>query len=148
MIGAAGLEHAMWQRLVLTGVLTRAEYKNTRVWKAHKKLRKVLQGINAPIDIDRTQLPAIASFIDDARQRTGEQLDGPDVVTRIRNSLVHPEEAQEKIYRIPGLIMETWLLTRHYLSLLVLESLGYQGPHQNLARIHGWAGETEDTPWS
>ncbi|MFD6888749.1 hypothetical protein [Streptomyces sp. NPDC059957] len=148
MIGAAGLEHAMWQRLVLTGVLTRREYKNTRVWKAHTKLRKVLQGINVSLDIDRAQLPAIARFIDDARQRSGEQLDGPEAVTRIRNSLVHPEEAQENIYGIPGLVTETWLLTRHYLSLLVLESLGYRGPHQNLARIHGWAGETEETPWS
>ncbi|WP_327253616.1 hypothetical protein [Streptomyces sp. NBC_01244] len=148
MIGAAGLEHAMWQRLVLAGVLTRREYKNTRVWKAHIKLRKVLEGINVSLDIDKTQLPAMARFIDEALQRSGEQLDGPEAVTRIRNSLVHPEEAQKNIYEIPDLVTEAWLLTRHYLSLLVLESLGYRGPHQNLARIRGWAGETEETPWS
>lgn len=74
--------------------------------------------------------------------------DGPDVVTKVRNYLVHPEEAQAEVYRIPGLVMETWLLARHYLSLLVLESLGYQGAHQNLSRMRGTASEAEDAPWS
>ncbi|MER6389753.1 hypothetical protein ABT236_14895 [Streptomyces sp. NPDC001523] len=147
MIGAAGLEHAMWERLHLRGVLTRAQYKNTRDWPAHKKLRKVLCGIKVPVSIDPARLPAIAAFADEMRRRNGGVWDGPAVVTKVRNYLVHPEEDQRELYRIPGLVTEVWLLTRHYLSLLVLESLGYRGPHQNLSRIRGMAGEVENTPW-
>ncbi|WP_330331005.1 DUF5958 family protein [Streptomyces sp. NBC_00536] len=147
MIGAAGLEHAMWQRLCLRGVLTRAEYKNTRLWPAHEKLRKALREINVEVSIDRGRLPAMASFVDEMRRRTGQAWDGPAVVTKVRNHMVHPEEDQKELYRIPGLVTEVWLLARHYLSLLVLESLGYRGTHQNLSRMHGIAGEVEDTPW-
>ncbi|MEU9034625.1 hypothetical protein AB0D45_06880 [Streptomyces sp. NPDC048352] len=147
MIGAAGLEHAMWQRLCLSGTLTRAEYKNTRLWPAHEKLRKVLRGINVEVSIDRNQLPAVAAFADEMCRRSGQVWDGPSVVTKVRNYMVHPEEDQKELYRIPGLVTETWALTRHYLSLLVLESLGYRGPHQNLSKLRGVVGEVEVTPW-
>ncbi|WP_404959593.1 hypothetical protein [Streptomyces sp. 147326] len=147
MIAAAGLEHAMWQRLFVRGVLTRAEYKNTRLWPAHAKLRKVLGEINVAVSIDRNHLPAMAAFADEMRRRTGQVWDGPSVVTKIRNYMVHPEEDQRELYRIPGLVTEVWVLARHYLSLLVLESLGYRGPHQNLSKIRGMAGEVEETPW-
>ncbi|KJY35938.1 hypothetical protein VR46_31300 [Streptomyces sp. NRRL S-444] len=64
--------------------------------------------------------------------RTGKAWDGPDVVTKVRNYLVHPEEDQKEHYRLPGLVTEVWLVTRHCLSLLVLDSLNYRGPHRNL----------------
>ncbi|MCJ0871148.1 hypothetical protein [Streptomyces sp. AP-93] len=147
MIGAAGLEHVMWQRLRLSGALSTAEYRNTHDWPAHEKLRRVLREINVPVSLDRNQLPAMAAFADEMQRRSGKDWDGPSVVTEVRNFLVHPKEDQKKLYRIPGLVTEVWLVTRHYLSLLILESLGYRGPHQNLSRKRGLAGEVEGTPW-
>ncbi|MFJ6935498.1 hypothetical protein [Streptomyces sp. NPDC101132] len=95
-----------------------------------------------PTVIDADRLPALAGFA------AHEGIDGPEAVTRIRNRLVHPEGAQEKVYRIEGLVLETWLLVRHYLSLIILQSLGYRGRHQELARMGGWAGEVAETPWA
>jgi hypothetical protein len=66
------------------------------------------------------------------------------VVTQIRNRLVHPTGDQERTYRRDGLVAETWLLTRHYLVLLILHSLGYR----DLRKTSGWAGDREDVPWA
>ena len=69
------------------------------------------------------------------------------MVTQIRNRLVHPRGAQERVYQLQGLVAEVWLLTRHYLVLLILHSLGYQGSYRDLRKTRGWAGEVSNVPW-
>ncbi|MFE0866074.1 hypothetical protein ACFW5C_35420 [Streptomyces rochei] len=147
MIGAAGLEHMVWQELVLSGRLTETEFKSGR-WPAHRKLRTVLTDTGVDLGVHEYRLPAAASFA--ARQQVdGDRpVDSADVVTRVRNRLVHPKEAQGPVYSIKGLVTETWLLTRHYLALLVLRSIGYCGSCQDLSRTDRWVGETERVPWA
>ncbi|MER5490502.1 hypothetical protein [Streptomyces sp. NPDC002490] len=147
MSGAAGLEHVLWQYLVLGGQLTEAEYKS-RAWPAHRKLRTVLTDAAIDLRVQTDHFPAASSFAA-SQEVSGERLaDGADVVTRVRNRLVHPKEAQEPVYQIKGLVTETWLLTRHYLTLLVLHSIGYRGRYQDLSRTNRWVGETEPVPWA
>ncbi|MBU8553027.1 hypothetical protein IMX12_30125 [Streptomyces sp. Babs14] len=147
MSGAAGLEHVMWQELVLSGRLTEAEYAS-RAWPAHAKLRTLLTDAGVNLGVREDSLPAAAAFAA-GQQVSGARLpDGADVVTRVRNRLVHPKETQEPVYGVKGLVTETWLLTRHYLALLVLRSIGYQGTYQNLSRTNRWTGETEPVPWA
>ncbi|MCX2185767.1 hypothetical protein KV205_35485 [Streptomyces sp. SKN60] len=43
---------------------------------------------------------------------------------------------------------ETWLLTIHYLTLLILESLGYQGAYTSMAAGHRYVGESTKVPWA
>jgi hypothetical protein len=69
-------------------------------------------------------------------------------VTQIRNRLVHPRGAQERVYRLDGLVAEVWRLTRHYLVLLILHSLRYQGSYRDLRRVRGWVGEVGNVPWT
>lgn len=147
MIGAAGLEHMMWQEFVLSGRLTETEFKSGR-WPAHRKLRTVLTDAGVELEVYEDRLPAAATFA--ARQQVDgdRQADSADVVTRVRNRLVHPKEIQEPVYSVKGLVTETWLLTRHYLSLLVLRSIGYRGAYQDLSRTNRWVGETERVPWA
>ena len=59
-------------------------------------------------------------------RRTG---DHSTLVTQIRNRLMLPKAAQERVYQLDGLVAEVWLLARHYLVLLILHSLGYQGSY-------------------
>ncbi|PAK26235.1 hypothetical protein CJD44_11575 [Streptomyces sp. alain-838] len=147
MSGAAGLEHLMWQELVLSGRLTEAEY-TSRAWPAHEKLRTLLTDAGVDLGVREDRLPAAAAFAA-GQQVSGARLaDGADVVTRVRNSLVHPKETQEPVYGVKRLVTETWLLTRHYLVLLVLRSIGYQGTYQDLSRTNRWAGESEPVPWA
>ena len=108
----------------------------------------MLTGAQISTEIDAELLPVTASFAAEERQRQGKVLDGPDVVTQIRNRLVHPRGAQERVYRLEGLVAEVWRLTRHYLALLILHSLGYQGSYRDLRKTGGWAGDVGDVPWS
>jgi hypothetical protein len=144
MMGAAGLEHLMWQTLVLEGGMSERQYRDQ---DAHEKLRRLLTDAQIPTDIDAALLPVTARFAAEEQQRQGKVLDGPDVVTQIRNRLVHPRGAQEPVYRLEGLVAEVWLLTRHYLALLILHSLGYQGSYRDLRKTRGWAGDVGDVPW-
>jgi hypothetical protein len=144
MMGAAGLEHIMWQTLVLEGGMSERQYRDQ---DAHEKLRRLLTDAQIPTDIDAGLLPVTARFAAEEQQRQGKVLDGPDVVTQIRNRLVHPRGAQERVYRLEGLVAEVWCLTRHYLVLLILHSLGYQGSYRDLRKTRGWAGDVGDVPW-
>jgi len=144
MMGAAGLEHIMWQILVLQGEMSESQYLDK---DAHELLRRVLTDAQIPTDIDAGLLPITARFAAEEKQRQGKVLDGPDVVTQIRNRLVHPRAAQARVYRLEGLVAEVWRLTRHYLVLLILHSLGYQGSYRDLRKTRGWAGEVGNVPW-
>ena len=144
MMGAAGLEHLMWQTLVLEGGMSERQYLDQ---VAHEKLRRLLINAHIPTDIDAELLPVTAKFAAEDQQRQGKALDGPDVVTWVRNRLVHPRGTQERVYRLEGLVAEVWRLTRHYLALLILHSLGYQGSYRDLRKTRGRAGEVGDVPW-
>jgi hypothetical protein len=143
--GAAGLEHIMWQTLVVGGLLTENQYKSAA---AHNLLRTVLAAAHIPAEIDTNLQPVITQFATDELPRQGIALDGAHVVTQIRNRLVHPTDAQERVYQRTGLLMEVWLLTQHYLVLLILHSLGYRGLYRDLRRTSGWAGDRTDVPWA
>jgi hypothetical protein len=93
MMGAAGLEHIIWQTLVLEGGMSERQYLDQ---VAHEKLRRLLIDAHIPIDIDAGLLPVTAKFAAEEQQRQGKALDGPDVVTWVRNRLVHPRGAQER----------------------------------------------------
>src|SRR5215813_4758253 len=82
MMGAAGLEHIMWQTLVLGGRMTKDEYLHS---PAHDLLRTVLADARIPTGIDANLLPVTAQFVTDESARQKKVLDGADVVTQIRN---------------------------------------------------------------
>jgi hypothetical protein len=144
--GTAGIEHLKWQTLVLDRGMPRNEYKRL---DGHKTLRDLLGESGIDTAIDSALSPAIAEFVAEqvARQNV-DALDGPDVVTQIRNRLVHPKESQDLVYKHDGLVAEVWLLTRHYLNLLILHSLGYRGVYRDLRRKTGWASEVTPVPWT
>jgi hypothetical protein len=144
MMGAAGLEHIMWQTLVLEGGMSKRRYDDS---PAHELLRRVLTDAQIPTDIDAGLLPVTARLAAEEQARQGRVLDGPDVVTQVRNRLVHPKGAQERVYRLEGLVAEVWRLMRQYLVLLILHSLGYQGSYRDLTKLRGWAGEVGNVPW-
>ncbi|HKR51541.1 MAG TPA: hypothetical protein VJT72_18560 [Pseudonocardiaceae bacterium] len=145
IMGTAGLEHIMWQSLVLSGALTEREYKRR---PAHDLLRTVLRNAQIPVDIDLGLLPAAAQYAADVQVNENKDIDGADVVTWVRNRLVHPQESQERVYGLDGLTRDAWLLARHYLVLLILNSLGYNGSYRDLTRIRGWVGDVIVVPWA
>jgi hypothetical protein len=144
MMGAAGLEHIMWQTLVLDGEMSGEQYRDH---DAHELLRRVLTDAQIPIDLDARLLPITARFAVEEKHRQGKVLDGPRRGDPDSYRLVHPRGAQERMYRLEGLVAEVWRLTRHYLVLLILHSLGYQASYRDLRKTQGWAGEVSNVPW-
>jgi hypothetical protein len=51
------------------------------------------------------------------------------------------------VYRLDGLVAEVWLLTWHYLVLLILHSLGYQGSYRDLRKLRRLPGDVDKVPW-
>lgn len=144
IMGTAGLEHIVWQSLVLSGVMTKQQYAGSH---AHVRLRKVLRDAQIPVDIDPALLPAAAQYAAEVKANENKDIDGADVVTWVRNRLVHPQESQVRVYGLDGLTRDAWLLARHYLVLLILNSLGYNGSYRDLTHIRGWVGDVSKVPW-
>ena len=42
---------------------------------------------------------------------------------------------------------EVWALTRHYLTLLILHSIGYCGSYRDLRKIRGSVWDVGEVPW-
>ena len=144
MIGFSGLEHVMWQNLVLNGSVAKNDFK-----KAHAadNLRTVLTGAKILPTIDVRLLPAIASFAA-LKANDGMNMDGAEVAAWTRNRLVHPDNRTQQVYQQNGLLAEVWLLLRHYLALLILHSLGYRNSYRDLRSLGGQASITPKVPWA
>lgn len=144
MIGFSGLEHVMWQNLVLNGSVAKNDFQ--RAHAAHN-LRTVLTDAKIATNIDASVLPAIASLAA-LKANEGMNMDGAEAVAWTRNRLVHPDNRTQKVYQQAGLLAEVWLLLRHYLVLLILHSLGYKSSYRDLRSLSGQASITQKVPWA
>ena len=144
MMGFSGIEHVMWQNLVLSGLRTESDYKRE---EAASLLRDVLKPASIPAGIDGNLQPVMTSLAA-AKKADGLNLDGAGAVAWTRNQLVHPKAGKQQVYKCPGLLVEAWLLLRHYLVLLILHSLDYQGPYRDLRALQGTASTTVPVPWA
>ena len=71
------------------------------------------------------------------------------IACRIRNMIVHPTDHEDELYRRDKkLVQQAWLLTQHYLVLLVLHHLGYRGHGRRLIAPGGWASDVAPMPWA
>jgi hypothetical protein len=143
MAAFPALENLAWVTLVLGGLVTRREYRNSQIWPGERRLRRLLQLAQVPVNIDTAALPALAAFA-----ATENVRDGPAAVTAVRNRLIHPKNPHDQIYHLSGLVQDAWLLSRHYLTLLILHSIGYQGSFVKLVPPGGWAGDAKPVPWA
>jgi hypothetical protein len=136
MLVQATLEYLSWIKYVLSGARSKREHNNKQ---AHDHLAELLAAANISKDIPA--LPALREFA------TNEGLtDGPEVVTRLRNRLVHPKDAREP-YRIQHLVHQAWELSMQYGELLLLHELGYRGQFCRRVPRREWAHTREPVPW-
>jgi hypothetical protein len=144
MVGFSGIEHLLWQQLVLSGQLTDENYRKA---EAANKLRDVLTAASIPVGIDDSIQPAIANLAT-AKKADGMNLDGAGAIAWTRNRLIHPKAGKLEAYQYPGLLVEVWLLLRHYLVLLILHSLGYQNSYRDLRVLQAMTSTTVPVPWA
>lgn len=144
MIGFAGIEHFTWHRLVVDRHMSKSSYRDL---DGHERLRKVLNMAGIPADLDAAISPALDAFAKAELARQGRALDAADVATQMRNRLVHPTDLPGLVYHIADLITEAWALTRHFLALLILQTLDYRGSYRDLRQLTGSAHQVAPVPW-
>src|SRR6266571_2243036 len=128
MVGFSGIEHLLCQQLVLSGRLTDESYRKA---DAANKLQNVLAAASIPAGIDGALQSAIVNLAT-AKKADGMNLDGVGAVVWTRNRLIHPKAGKLEAYQYSGLLVEVWLLLRHYLVLLILHSVSYQNSYRDL----------------
>ncbi|QFZ18506.1 hypothetical protein [Saccharothrix syringae] len=141
MTAFSAIELLTWVTLVLDEGMSKSRYDNLR---AEGRLRRLLATARVPLEVDSSLQPALARF---ARAQAPDGVDGPTAVSRIRNRLVHPKMPRDEVHDIKGLLTDIWLLTRHYLNMLILKWLNYGGSYQTVLAPGGWAGDTRPVPW-
>lgn len=134
----AGLELLSWTTLVAEGGMLNKTYgRHPRT--AALNLRDLLQGRGIP-----TSIPTALTSLQGAARAQGCS-DGPEILTRMRNGVIHPTR-DKPTFSSPEWI-DAWRLAEHYLMLSILSYLGYSGTHRDvIERRH--AGDVVTVPWA
>lgn len=85
-----------------------------------------------------TELPQSLSRL--KQKAVSNNWDGPQVVTWVRNRVVHPDRHDQLV---DGIAAESWLLAMWYTELVILKLLGYDGYFRD--RLDG--GQIKRVPW-
>ncbi|WP_324654034.1 hypothetical protein [Georgenia sp. H159] len=104
-----------------------------------KRLRRLLTAASINIYVESTNQPALALYAN------GQ--DGPKVLYRVRNALMHPKRL-DGLYAHEGLIWQASLLASRYLDLVILYRLGYHGYVTDRTRTTGWETGGAPVPWA
>jgi hypothetical protein len=111
---------------------------------AAARLRLLLQWAGVPVALP-AQLDALAA----KRGRLGQPtFDGPEVVVKIRNELVHPPKRFAVLeWPTQDELFQCWQLATWYLELTLLRLLRFEGEYKSRLQLGGWEGDVEPLPW-
>jgi len=140
ILSQVALELLAWVRLVETQKLhSRSDFNRL---SAAGRIRVLLQQIGAP-----TAIPAYLAHLPSLCQ--GDAFDGPGVMTRVRNALVHAtEDNRDVIGTLDGVTLyECSQLALQYVELVLLAICGHNGHYARRA-WRAWQGDDEVlVPW-
>lgn len=141
VLGQVALELLAWVEVVETRHLhSRGDFKRL---SAAGKMRSLLQHLQIPCDVP----PHLGEL---QNLQGADAFDGPGVLVRLRNALVHAgEKNPARVGPISG--TQWWLagqLALQYVELSLLALCGYQGTYARRG-WRGWKGDDEvQVPWA
>jgi len=132
ILAQAALEVLAWTYLVLDQkMITRTMFKKHSFADG---LRNLLSALNIPQEIS----PNLSVLY------TKNWSDGPEAITKIRNSLIHPEDSKN----LPSYpFFEGWKLSLWYIDMILLRLCGHTGKYANRLNQR-WVGQVESVPWA
>ncbi|MFB6396504.1 hypothetical protein AAFH96_25880 [Polymorphospora sp. 2-325] len=136
------IENLSWETFVLGGLVPKKEFEDSKVWPTARRLRELLVRAQIPVDIDEKRLPVLYRFA------VEKGVDGPDMVTWVRNRLIHPKNPHDGLYARESLVVEAWQQSREYICLLLLHAIGYTGGYLSAIPPYGWLGNPTLVPWT
>lgn len=141
VLGQVALELLAWVEIVETRRLhSRNDFKRL---SAAGRMRSLLQHLQIPCDIP-------PHLVELQTLQEGDVFDGPGVVVRLRNALVHAGEKTPAAVK-PASAVQWWQacqLALQYVELSLLAICGYQGWYARRC-WRGWKGDDElPVPWT
>jgi len=138
----AAFELLAWTRLVEdTHILSKKVWEGKSLSFA-EKLRRLLDSCSIPLSVP-LKLDKLLAYSKALRFS-----DGPEALTGLRNSLVHPSPTKRKrLEEHPGAALDAWRLGLWYLDLIILHVCGYKSSYSNRT-VGGWpTDEAMSVPW-
>jgi hypothetical protein len=140
VVGQALLELVAWVRFVEElQTRTPADFDNPRA-KASERLRELLTWIGIS-----PRVPSSLAALDHEAAQRG-WTDGPQAITEMRNSLVHPRRRQRLTATPVRARIELQELVLWYAELALLRLIDYRGGYANRLGVKA-TGIVEDVPW-
>lgn len=118
---------------------------------AASKLQMLLAHCGIPFEVP-SDLPALTTLASKTKHTTGPQL-----VTKVRNTIIHPNEKNRKSLaewettysvKVGDIRWETQQLFKWYITLVLLNLIGYSGKYANRVRPRKLDNRVEWVPWA
>ncbi len=137
LFSQAALELLSWTYCVLDRKMVSESAFRGRGLSASDKIRILVSSLGLPLHIPQN--------LTRLHSKPGKKwADSMDVITDIRNRLVHPGGERD----FPdGAYFEAWKLSMWYLELILLRLCQYSGRYSNRLSQR-WVGEVEPVPWN
>ncbi|WP_405848516.1 hypothetical protein [Streptomyces sp. NBC_01518] len=138
--GQAGLELLAYERLVEEQqVFTSAQYKPR---KAHENISALL----ASYGISDALPSGLANLCGAAGSVNPPCGTGPEIITRMRNGVIHPSRKKPKFNTSQWL--EAWELVSSYLILSILGRVSFNGRYRDPVNPQRHSGAVTKVPWA
>lgn len=136
LLSQTALELLAWTYCVMDQKIASKNKFSKGGLNAASKIRMVISSLGLSSSIPK-HYSALASLA-----KSGQ--DALDVITAMRNGLVHPDATRQKQ---EGAYYQAWQLSLQYIELILLRLCGHSGKYANRI-VKRWAGQIENLPWN
>lgn len=122
---------------------------------AASKLQMLLAHCGIPFEVP-TGLSTLTKIATEQQKKSGKDVTGPQLVTKMRNTIIHPNEKNRKSLaewetaysvKVGDIRWETQQLFKWYITLVLLSLIGYSGKYANRLTPRKM-GAVELVPWA
>ncbi|QDT48919.1 hypothetical protein Pan258_29660 [Symmachiella dynata] len=122
---------------------------------AASKLQLLLAHCGIPFEVP-AGLSTLAKIATEQQKKSGKDVTGPQLVTTVRNTIIHPNKKNREILagwekdysvKVSDIRWDTQQLFKWYITLVLLSLIGYSGKYANRLTPHN-IGDVESVPWA
>ena len=137
ILSQTALELLSWNYLVVDKQILSSD--GHKKLTADDQIRLLLSSLDIPIQIP----PELGELIQAAKEYNF--IDGPQAVTHIRNSFIHPTKTKKKIGN--DAVYQCAAISMWYIELAILRLCDYHGKYANRLKNMRFAGDVTPVPW-
>lgn len=123
---------------------------------AASKLQMLLAHCGIPFEVP-TGLSTLTKIANEHKKKSGKDVTGPQLVTKVRNTIIHPNQKNRKSLtewetaysvKVSDIRWDTQQLFKWYITLVLLRLIGYSGKYANRLTPWNLDKRVEWVPWA